>query len=284
MNQIKKYDLIVYGATIAGVIYALKSRKQGKEVLLINRLAFLGGSITEALNCLQKIRQPEEEESIYSEVISSLRKDKYGFLYSSGENGIVNPEAVKMLLLDLLTLQGVEMLFHVNPMSCRVKEEGLVELEVAAKEGILKFSGSSLLDASENSLISSIYGNWLPSEEEKKVNLFVTKPSSRDFLGYEGISKYEELLDGRYWISLKNEEALETEAILGGFSAILHNSGSRIQLMPAEKFIHFAAKERKKHPGVVATVEEVLGHSFMADEELLKAFEVENYLCGYYGK
>ncbi|HEX2963165.1 MAG TPA: FAD-dependent oxidoreductase [Ignavibacteriales bacterium] len=279
MIRSKKYDVVVYGATVAGVIYALNERGAGKDVLMINRYGFPGGSITSGLNCLQKIKEPEGE-GFYKQFISSLKKDKYGILYNDEKRVLVNPETVKMILQELLVANGVDMLFHVNPLKTETKSEHRLELDLVGKDGIIKMTTSLLLDASENFLFSFIHGRFQPREVARKVNLFTTRPLENGFLVYEGISNYVKLRDGRYWVSLKSADGL-SEKEAGRFTPVLHNSGARIQLMPPEIYSRFEFdRENEMTEEPVKTVEEILSKNFLPDEQLVRASEIETHLCG----
>lgn len=53
MNTDKTYDYIIYSASLAGVLTAIDLSNKGHSVLLLNFYGFMGGSITESLNCYQ---------------------------------------------------------------------------------------------------------------------------------------------------------------------------------------------------------------------------------------
>ncbi|MGE5353782.1 MAG: FAD-dependent oxidoreductase [Acidobacteriota bacterium] len=276
MNSSKRYDIVVYGATVAGIVYALNKKGEGKNVLLINRYGFPGGSITSALNCLQRLKEPEQE-GFYEQFISSLKNYKGGILYSDESRVLLNPEAVKTVLLELLVASGIDMLFHVSPLNSLSRGEDLLELDLIGKDGIIKVIASSIVDFSENFLFSFIYGNFLPRENSTKINLFTTMPLDDGFLKYEGISNYVKLNDGRYWVSLKSLENL-SEKEARSFTPVLHSSGARIQLLPSEVYTWFEFDhERQTSHGPVKTIEEMLLKNFLSDEQLLKAFEIEKY-------
>lgn len=279
MIRSKIYDVVVYGATVAGVICALKKQAEGQNVLLFNRYGFPGGSITSGLNCLQRIREPECD-GFYEQFIYSLKKDKYGILYRDENRVIVNPEAVKMILQDLLVANGVDVLFHVTPLKTETKNDHRLEMDLVGKDGIIRLASSSLLDASENFLVSFIHGRFQPREIARKVNLFTTRPRENGFLIYEGISNYVKLSDGRYWVSLKSTEGM-TEKAAERFIPVLHNSGARIQLLPPEAYNRFEAELENEIPEEpVRTIEEVLSKNFLSDEQLVRAFEIEKHLRG----
>ncbi|MGE5402128.1 MAG: FAD-dependent oxidoreductase [Ignavibacteriales bacterium] len=270
------YDYIVYGGNPAGVTFALQKRKQGEKVLLINHYGFLGGSISEGFNCLQKIII-KEGNRINGEVISVISDGKNGYLYFNDTHAVVNPEAVKMLLPELLISSGVELLCHVNPFSYRVLDNSLIEIELFAKEGKIKVSASHLLDASENMHFRMINGTQ-PWEVTKKVNLFITKVSNTDFLRYEEIQNHICLNDGRYWISLDCRTGLDDA--VSRFAPVVHASGARIQLLPVDIYKEYEINSDHGNKRHVVTIEELLGKHFLPDEQLIKAAEIEKYLSG----
>lgn len=278
MSYNTTYDFAIYGGSPAGVIFALKKREQGKKVILINRFGFLGGCITAGLNCLQELKI-SEGAAFCSALISALRKQSSGVLFSDGIKSVLNPESVKMILPELLKASGTDILLHVNPMGLKIKDDNQVEIELMAREGALKIKASMLVDASENFLFSFIQGDNRPRETERKVNFFVKKPSGTEFLGFGAVSKYVKLNDGRYWISLNRQDS-EAESIAGRFASVLQHSASRIQLMPAETYHHYELNGFQDNKGPVSSVEDLLGKNFKPDEQLLKAAELEKQLCG----
>ncbi len=114
MNIDKTYDYIIYSASLAGVLTAIDLSKRGKSVLLSNFYGFMGGSLTENLNCCQVI----DEKSLDSEVkilFDKIKKAKHGILYQSGNEIVLNPETIKIILQEKIENSNVELLFHIVP-------------------------------------------------------------------------------------------------------------------------------------------------------------------------
>ena len=96
----KYYDVIVIGASVPGVFFAIEQKKLGNDVLLINKYGFPGGYLTESLSILQML----ERNSLFPEIenwLSDLEEDN-GLLFQASTTNIFNPENVKISLQKLL--------------------------------------------------------------------------------------------------------------------------------------------------------------------------------------
>ena len=116
----KKYDVVVAGGGLSGVAAAVSAAKQGAKVLIVEQYGFLGGMACSALvNPFMSYRintaRWEEKKSaamvnsgIFEEILKGL-KQKNGL---HKDERIFNEEILKIVLDDLVTENGIDVLFH----------------------------------------------------------------------------------------------------------------------------------------------------------------------------
>ncbi|MDP4175655.1 MAG: FAD-dependent oxidoreductase [Bacteroidota bacterium] len=281
MKKEEIYDQIVYGGSPAAIIYALIKKKQGEKVLLINNFGFLGGSITSGLNCYQEISK-NKREGYYSEFHNAIEKSSNGFLFNENNKVIINPEEMKMQSLKILQKYEIDMLFHVNPADYKYTSDQMIELDLIAKEGMLKILCHKLIDASENLLIMKIKRRQYLRAIYNRVNIFITPPLKVSFDKNIEIINSIKLNDGRYWISLDsskdNIQGENVDDIIERFNLSLKYSGARIQLIPIEKYTYMEQNlSHAEEEANIKTLNEILGRNYLATEQLKRAEETENY-------
>ncbi len=244
----KVYDYIIYGSSIAGAALALKKSSDGKSVILINRFGFPGGSVTEALSCLQKL-EPGNLIGKTKELFERLAARNDSFF--SNKNGIyiVNSESVKMELQLMLEESDTELLFHVVPVSIDFNDTSKISLTLAAKEGSIILSSKKIIDASEEYDLSALMPSTFKRDLlARRFNIFITRPDDTRFLSLGILPQSERLNDGRFWLSLdagqKEDFSAETDIheTLEKFGNILFESNSRIQILPVRSSGIFSAE------------------------------------------
>lgn len=262
------YDFIVFGATMPGIVFAIKKSFQGHSVLLTNNVGFPGGSITEQLNCLQEVNEI---------TLDGMVKNIYQSI--SGENferSIVNPESVKFALQKMLEQSNVELYFHAVPKHIDGIDHGLLEVSFLAKEGITKVRGKKIVDASDD-YYGAILRNYKRTVVERRINLFISSPSDKNFLSYNKIRTAVNLPDGRYWLSLRIEAKddlfveNETHALLDTFRVLLEESHSRIHVLPLGVQTLYTMDSVSRLDDGFTTIDDMLGSLFAPSEQFLKA-------------
>ena len=231
----KTYDYVINSASLAGVQTAIELSKDGKSVLLINFYGFMGGSISESLNCYQNL----DEKSLDSSTIilfNKIRQTKNGILYHSGNEFIINPETVKNVLQERIENSKVDLLFHIVPFYVKQKENYL-ELSVTGKEGIFKIKGKNIIDVSDDFDLLKLE-NVNRNLKEIYYNLFLTGLKNGQWQSFQYLNKFIKLDDNRYWVSLnipklENDFFIEnnSQEILNEFEEVVQKSGGRVQLV-----------------------------------------------------
>lgn len=109
----KKYDILVAGGGTAGVSCAYTAAKLGLKALLIEQNSFLGGSITSSLVIpAMKSSNNAINTNFFDTLYENLKKINGAITYSDGNKGWFNPELTKIVLDDMLTSVGVDILFE----------------------------------------------------------------------------------------------------------------------------------------------------------------------------
>ena len=146
----KTWDLIVVGGGLTGVAAAVSARRQGLEVLLIEKAGFLGGAPgTLLINPFMPYsttvdgKRFELSRGFFSE-LRVLLKELGG--YKDGREDI-HEEYVKLALDRLVMKEGVRPLLHA--VLCGVEKDGetLTAVKVVTKAGVLTFRGRYFIDS-----------------------------------------------------------------------------------------------------------------------------------------
>ena len=175
----KRYNLIVVGGGLTGVAAAVAAAREGLEVLLIERTGSLGGAMANSLvypfmqywdkdpangktRCLSagiftEMRRRQLEKAAGSPT-DAFRSVSGGTDTSAGvsqdtacrdlepERFQLEPEYFKLVLDDMVTEAGVDLLFHGTV--CRVASEKriLKSVEIYTKSGIFTAEADSFAD------------------------------------------------------------------------------------------------------------------------------------------
>ena len=114
MNIDKTYDYIIYSASLTGVLSSIDLSKKGHSVLLLNFYGFMGGSITESLNCYQFVDENNLNGSVKN-IFDIIKKTRHGLLFQSADGFVLNPETIKIILQAEIENSNVDLLFHIVP-------------------------------------------------------------------------------------------------------------------------------------------------------------------------
>lgn len=111
--MMNKYDIIVVGGGTAGCSCAYTAAKLGLKVLIIEKNAFLGGSITSALVIpAMKTSDNAINTEFFDTLYDKLNSIGGAITYCDGNKGWFNPELTKIVLDEMLTSVGVDILFE----------------------------------------------------------------------------------------------------------------------------------------------------------------------------
>ena len=133
-----KYDLIVAGGGLSGVAAAVSAAREGLKVLLTEKSGCLGGAIS---NCLiypfmpywtrtDKDNKNKQylSQGIFKEM--KIRHDKY---VSDCKDHEFNSEYLKIVLDDMTTEAGVDVLFHGVVYDVKITDRQITSVDITAK-------------------------------------------------------------------------------------------------------------------------------------------------------
>lgn len=137
-------DVLVIGGGVAGVAAAAAAGRQGADVLLVERHNSLGGSATSGMMAL--FYTPYFcTHGMMREVVDRLAAE--GGAYP-GDLIPFDHEALKVLFVDLLREQGVNVLFHSFIVDAIVDGDSIAGVVVANKAGLGAILGKVTIDTS----------------------------------------------------------------------------------------------------------------------------------------
>ena len=146
----KRWDLIVVGGGVSGVAAAVSARRQGLEVLLLEKAGFLGGAPgTMLINPFMPYfttkngKRFDLSRGFFSELRAML-KEVGGYNDRSED---IHEEYVKLALDRLIKKEGIHPLFHAVLCGAEKDSKTLKAVKVATKAGILRFEARCFIDA-----------------------------------------------------------------------------------------------------------------------------------------
>jgi FAD dependent oxidoreductase len=161
------FDLIVMGAGSAGASAAIAAARSGSNVLVIDRLPFVGGTSTAVLDTFYGFYTPGEQAKkivggIPDDVIDGLKS--FGSMverpntYGAGTGVTYNPEHLKVVWESLLVKSGAKILLHALLQQVNVKDGKVSELILATRAGLCSVTGDFFIDATGDADLSNFAG------------------------------------------------------------------------------------------------------------------------------
>ena len=192
-------EVIVVGAGTAGCCAALAAARSGcKNVLLIERYGFLGGTSTQMLDTFYGFFTPGDQPrkvvgGIPDLVVNKLDEAGAIFLrpntYGAGTGVNYNPERLKLVWDDLLLAAGVRVLLHTTLADVETNADGSIRsVVIFTKRGFFRIEAWRFIDASGDADLCHLAG--IPYEKageyEPAQTLTTTfRMSNVDLVAYE---------------------------------------------------------------------------------------------------
>ena len=165
MNQ--RYDVVVVGAGSAGSSAAITAARRGARTLLVDRLAFMGGTSTAVLDTFYAFYTPGSAPrrvvgGVGWEVARRLTDDGVAFerpnTYGAGTGVTYDAEALKVLWERLAEDAGVDLLLHAWATGVRVEAGRVEAVRLWTKGGERWVEASVIVDASGDADVSAFAG------------------------------------------------------------------------------------------------------------------------------
>lgn len=167
MSNEDHYDVIVVGSGSAGSASAISAARMGARTLLVDRLAFMGGTSTAVLDTFYAFWTPGETPrqvvgGLGWEVAQRLTSDGVAFArpntYGAGTGVTYDPEALKVLWEQLATDAGVDLLLHTWATGVRVRDGRVAAIRTWNKGGERWHTAGAVVDASGDADVSAMAG------------------------------------------------------------------------------------------------------------------------------
>ncbi|MBQ8578435.1 MAG: FAD-dependent oxidoreductase [Clostridia bacterium] len=155
----KDYDLIIVGGGQTGVAASVAASRQGLSVLLLEQDGSLGGAMSNSF-VFPFMRYSYWEDGGWKNLSAGIFKEmverhktiggcsKYGW----------QPEIFKIVLDDLITEAGVDILFHTRVVNVVMDGRELKSVIAASKSGTLDIRAKFFIDASGDGEVMALAG------------------------------------------------------------------------------------------------------------------------------
>jgi len=163
-----RYDVVVVGSGAAGSSAAITAGRLGARTLLVDRLAFMGGTSTAVLDTFYAFYTPGERArrvvgGLGWEVVRRLTDDGLAFerpnTYGAGTGVTYDMEALKVLWERLAEDADVELLLHTWATGVRTDADGrLRAIRLWNKGGESWVEASAFVDASGDADVAAMAG------------------------------------------------------------------------------------------------------------------------------
>jgi len=150
-------DVVVVGGGSAGSTAAIAAARGGADVLLVEKLPFLGGTSTAVLDTFYGFYTPG---ALARKVVGGTADDVVGALrrrgrvierpntYGAGTGVTYNPDLLKVVWEDLVCGAGARVLLHAFLQRARVADGRVESILVATKAGLRRVEADVFIDAS----------------------------------------------------------------------------------------------------------------------------------------
>jgi glycine/D-amino acid oxidase-like deaminating enzyme len=163
----RRFDVVVVGAGSAGSSAAISAARRGARTLLVDRLAFLGGTSTAVLDTFYAFYTPGETASrvvggIGWEVVQALKSVGLAFerpnTYGAGTGVTYDPEGLKVVWERQAEEAGVEILLHTWATGVQVRDGRIETVRLWNKGGESVVEAGVVVDASGDADLCAMAG------------------------------------------------------------------------------------------------------------------------------
>lgn len=172
-KELEACDILVAGGGSAGIAAAVSAGRSGAKTVLIEKSTFLGGMATGALvtpmmkNALDSASLLTK--GIFLEVCERLEKAGGGAKFKDGNPGWFNPEIYKIILDEICTEAGIELMFDNQIISIKKENLNLKEVYTLNKGGCFSISAKQFIDCTGDGDLIALSGiNYKEGSDESR--------------------------------------------------------------------------------------------------------------------
>lgn len=299
-TRVTTWPAIVHGASLAGVALACALARGSRRVLLIDTPGYPGGAVTGSLACLQRL-SGTRADGWSAGLLAELSAEPRGLWRREARRVLLDPEAVKWVLQRRLEAAGVELLFHVRPVSLAAAganssrgtrtdparrlasgtESGPLDLCVMGREGLMTLRAMRVIDASDDLRLAQLAAGRWPSPTETAWNFVASNlpDDARHLLaGPAAPGRLQpELIHfdkRKAWLSIIRRGQLSMGPIVSSVWAAVERLGGRMLLLPCREECRVEFHRRPQAwPRGFDPLESLTGHNFGRGQVLHRADE-----------
>ena len=184
------YDVVIAGGGTSGCACAYNCAKLGLKTLLVEKNNYLGGLMTGGLVVpVMKSSVDDLNSDYYKELIQTAKKYNAQITYKDSNDGWLNPELLKIVLVDMLTSDKLnnklEILFETVIEKAEVKDNLIDTLVLSTRMLSIPIKSKYFVDATGSADLSLLAG--CKFIDENKAN---QQNSLRFILGNVDINKF----------------------------------------------------------------------------------------------
>lgn len=180
----EKYDVVIVGGGTSGAIAGIAAARTGAKALLVEQYGSLGGIVTLGMS-FKGINDGEGQKAlggIGEELIERARNMNGATVVSSHpRHGSImgqDPEAMKMMLMEMVKESGLHLLFHSFLVDALMEGNKIQAIRVANKSGLEVIPAKSFVDCTGDSdLVVRAGGEFFYGREDDAL----TQPVSSIF-------------------------------------------------------------------------------------------------------
>ena len=162
------YDIVICGGGTAGVACAYIASKLGLKTLLVEKNIHLGGSMTSALvTPAMKSTTNGLNCEFYNEFIKRLAEKNAQITYIDGNTGWFNPEIAKIVLDEILTNVGCDVLFNTEIVDAIKENNRIKSIKVSSNMLSLCIESRYFVDCTGDGNFSFKIKNEILKNENK---------------------------------------------------------------------------------------------------------------------
>jgi 2-polyprenyl-6-methoxyphenol hydroxylase-like FAD-dependent oxidoreductase len=209
-----RYDVVVVGAGSAGSAAAITAARLGARTLLVDRLAFMGGTSTAVLDTFYAFYTPGPAPlrvvgGLGWEVVGRLTTAGVAFerpnTYGAGTGVTYDTEALKVLWERMAEVAGVDLLLHTWATGASVDGEGRVRgVRLWNKGGERRVEAGATVDASGDGDVSAMAG---ARYDDATTSVGVQSLSTLFKLANVDVARAREIPRGELWSRMREAAA-----------------------------------------------------------------------------